>query len=79
MKQALAFALSAALLAVLLISCGDGSDPVELAAMPQPDLSVVAEPQLLEQVHTARDAVAAAPEGAANWAWLGHVYYLHGW
>ena len=47
MKQAFAFAL----LAVLLISCGDGSDPVALASMPQPDLSVVSEPQLLGQVH----------------------------
>ena len=75
MKQVFALAL----LAVLPISCHRDSDPVALAPMPQPDLSLVTEPRLLEQVCQARDALAATPAEAAAWAWLGHLYYLHGW
>ena len=68
-------ALALILLAILPVSCGD----IGLAPMPEPDLSSVAEPELLKQVQQARAAVAAAPRQAASWAWLGHVYYLHGW
>ncbi len=63
----------------LLCGCGNGSGSRNLVSMPHPDLSQVSEPLLLEAIQEARNVITAAPDSAAAWAHLGHLYFVHGW
>ena len=70
---------ASALLLALFIGCNNDSGGRALQSLPQPDLSQVTEPQLLAALQKARQAIAHAPDSAAAWVYLGHLYFVHGW
>ena len=72
-------AIRGAGLLFLVWGCGNGAGDPMLESMPQPDLSQVSAPLLLEVLQQARETLATAPDSAAAWAHLGHLYFIHGW
>lgn len=70
---------TSALLVALFLGCNNGSGGRALQSLPQPDLSQVSEPQLLAALQKARQGIAHAPDSAAAWVYLGHLYFVHGW
>ena len=68
-------------LPLLAAGCGQGADapprePTHEEGIPVPDLDHV-DPDVVEAIQTARDAVRAAPDSADAWGRLGNRYFVH--